>query len=126
MVGDSRGINERMGSCQKISGEPFDQGDFMHNMFNFSSFNIVVNEMGGESLHAFRSILARDVNLELGWGSCPPLVDQLAESSAGISGLGIPSCPTINGMVTPLDFSCSPCRPLEECVSKICQEAVNE
>ena len=97
----------------------------MHNLFNFSSFNIALNEMGCESFHAFRSNLACEVYPDVGWGSCPPLAKYLS-SSAGLSGLRKPSFPTIDDTVTSMDFPCSPCRPLEGCVSEICQDSFNE
>ena len=39
-----RSINERQDLCQTASGESKYFRGFMHNLFNFSSFNIAINE----------------------------------------------------------------------------------
>ena len=44
---------------------------FMHNLFNFSSFNIVLNENRNvSSARTFRPMLACDLNSDGGWRAC--------------------------------------------------------
>ena len=63
----SRNINEQQYICQFTSGKSLDLCGFMHNLFNFLSFNITINEnfralsqsMAPNSLSSF--------NFDYGW-----------------------------------------------------------
>ena len=87
----------------------------MHNVFNFSSFNIALNEMS----NVFRSTLGGDLNLDAGWGLSPPHMES-SISLPGLSGIGNPSFPIIDDMVL------SPRRPLDGSVKENCQVAFIE
>ena len=97
----------------------------MHNLFNFSSFNIALNEIRNVSAHAFRPNLACDLISDGGWGWNLPRSD-LSSLSVGFNGIGKSSFSHNSDSVRLPCIACSPRRTLGGCVRENCQEAINE
>ena len=64
-VGGPHYINAGINSCQSALGKPLEWCRFMHNLFNFSSFNIALNEIRDVSSSAFRPNSDSVLNSEL-------------------------------------------------------------
>ena len=89
-MGDSQHIYEDINSCQNALGTKTERCGFMHNLFNFSSFNIALNECRNvSSAHAFRPLIDWDLYSDGGWSGNLPRFD-LSSLRRSLMAMGCP------------------------------------